>query len=202
MLGKCKMGLDSFLPKTLPAHYQWVLGHAAKQGPNIMREALKTHGLHETRGEKHTPEIIEMAERLGGAIKDFYTADEIPWCGLAVSYWIKQAGFEPLSGYSQIRARDFADWGNPAYKPSFGDVLTFWRGAQGGRDGHVGLYVCEDADAFHVIGGNQNNQVNITRIAKNRLIAARRCPWKIKQPTGVKPFYTKNKSGPLLQNEA
>ena len=34
-----------------------------------------------------------------------------------------------------------------------GDILTFKR--NGG--GHVGLYVGEDKDCYHVLGGNQGN---------------------------------------------
>ena len=35
--------------------------------------------------------------------------------------------------------------------------------------GHVGLYLGEDATHFHILGGNQTNNVSITRIAKVRL---------------------------------
>lgn len=196
------LNIDNFSPAPLPAPYAWVRPYAERLGPNIMREALKNHGLTETRGQEHTPEILDMAAYLGGVIADFYTADEIPWCGLAVSYWIKKAGFEPPRNYSQVRARDFSTWGAPVVTPSFGDVLSFWRGSRDGRDGHVGLYVKEDETTYHVYGGNQRNAVNITRLSKNRLIAARRCPWRIKQPKGVKPFLMADNGGIISENEA
>jgi hypothetical protein len=44
---------------------------------------------------------------------------------------------------------------------ALGDVLAFVR--NGG--GHVGLYVDEDASAYHVLGGNQSDRVSITRVA-------------------------------------
>lgn len=37
----------------------------------------------------------------------------------------------------------------------------------------MGFYWAEDDDAYHVLGGNQSNSVNITRIAKDRLLSAR-----------------------------
>lgn len=194
--------IDKFIPRRLPSQYEWVHKHATRFGPNIMREALKTHGLREIRGATHAQEILDMADTLGGVIEDFYKADEIPWCGLAVSYWIKKAGFEPPKDYSQVRARDFADWGNPVRRPSFGDVMVFWRGSKAGRDGHVGLYVCETPNSYHILGGNQGNMVNIAPLAKDRLITARRCPWRIKQPQGVQPFETAMLDGRLSENEA
>jgi uncharacterized protein (TIGR02594 family) len=57
------------------------------------------------------------------------------------------------------------DRGSPA--AALGDVLVFVR--NGG--GHVGLYVGEDASAFHLLGGNQSDRVCITRLAKSRLYA-------------------------------
>ena len=81
------------------------------------------------------------------------------------------------------------------------DVLVFWRGAASGFNGHVGLYVGEDRDAFHVLGGNQSDRVMIKRIATNRLLGSRRCPWRINQPATVRPVVLAA-SGALSTNEA
>lgn len=194
--------MNNFIPRDLPAAYKWVSTRAKDFGPNIVLEALKCFGLKETPGTGNTSEILAMADALGGVIEDFYTKDSIPWCGLAVSYWIKKAGFEPPLNYSQVRARDFATWGIPADKPSFGDVLVFWRGSPAGRDGHVGLYMGEDDNYFHVLGGNQSDQVNIAKLDKNRLLAARRCPWRIRQPDGVAPVILDGIGGDVSRNEA
>ena len=194
--------LSNFKPKPLPKPYAWVKDHAAKYGPNIVREALKTYGLRETAGEENTDEIIEMADQLGGVIDDFYTMDSIPWCGLAVSYWIMKAGFTPPKNFSQVRARDFAEWGKPSNKPSFGDILVFWRGSKAGRDGHVGLYIAEDDDVYYVLGGNQSDQVNITKLKKSRLLAARQCPWRWFKPKGVRPLQIAEVAGAVSVNEA
>jgi hypothetical protein len=78
-----------------------------------------------------------------------------------------------------------------------GDILTFKR--NGG--GHVGIYVGEDNTHYHVLGGNQNNQVNVMRIAKNRLNQARRTAWKIAQPASVRVIKLEAK-GLISTNEA
>jgi len=194
--------ISNFKPLPLPKPYAWVGAHARRYGPNIVREALKTFGLKETKGGYNTDEIIDMAEALGGVIEDFYTADSIPWCGLAVSYWIMKAGFKPPINYSQVRARDFATWGKAVKKPAFGDILVFWRGAKNGRDGHVGLYVMENEEYYYVLGGNQSDQVKISKLKKSRLLAARRCPWRFMKPRGVKSFQYAGNTGKVSVNEA
>jgi hypothetical protein len=88
-------------------------------------------------------------------------------------------------------------FGNVAQVPMLGDVLTFTR--NGG--GHVGIYVGEDTTCYHVLGGNQNNQVNVMRIEKSRLSQARRTAWKIAQPSNVRVVKLETK-GEISQNEA
>jgi hypothetical protein len=80
--------------------------------------------------------------------------------------------------------------------PMLGDVLVFVR--NGG--GHVGLYVGEDETAFHVLGGNQSDAVNIKRIAKRRLYAAR-WPTYRAEPVNVRQIPLAP-NGALSANEA
>ncbi|WP_051379816.1 hypothetical protein [Bradyrhizobium murdochi] len=60
-----------------------------------------------------------------------------------------------------------------------GDVLTFKRDG----DGHVAL--CVGEDAYHCLGGNQSDQVCITRTAKSRPYKARRPIYNV-QPANVR----------------
>ena len=80
--------------------------------------------------------------------------------------------------------------------PVLGDVMIFSR--TGGA--HVGMYVGEDKDCYHIVGGNQSNQFNIIRIAKNRLTGARRPKYKV-IPKSVKKYYLEP-LGKISQNEA
>ena len=85
---------------------------------------------------------------------------------------------------------------------ALGDVLVFNRYNRQGRliGGHVGLYVAEDDGAFHVLGGNESDQVEITRIEKGRLKAPRRPAYPSGLAANVKPFQV-SASGTLSQNE-
>jgi len=146
----------------LPAQYQWL---AQEPGPKMLIEALRLYGTTEKAGPDNNPEILAWAKECGIS---GYTADSIPWCGLFISICAKRAG-KPLA-LSPLWARSWGMWGQSPLNPGLGDVLVFSR--DGG--GHVGLYVGEDKTHFHVLGGNQGDAVSIKRIAKNRLITARR----------------------------
>ncbi len=52
-------------------------------------------------------------------------------------------------------------------------MLVFWRGTRDGWKRHVGFYAGEDASAYHVLGGNQNDSVSLARIGKERLLDIR-----------------------------
>lgn len=147
---------------SLPKAYSWL---AAEPGPKMITEALKLYETQERRGSGNNPVILEWAKELG--LRD-YTADSIPWCGLFVSICAHRAG-KPLAA-SPLWARSWADWGTKSPKAALGDILVFSR--NGG--GHVALYVGEDDNYYHCLGGNQGDAVSIVRISKERCIAVRR----------------------------
>lgn len=172
----------------------------AQTSPQIFAEAVKLLGTEEVRGNGNNPVIVGWADEIGGWVADFYSNDEIPWCGLFVGICAKRAGF-PFD-QRVLSARAWVHWGNPVNitndeHPMLGDVLIFVR--SGG--GHVGLYAGEDETAYYVLGGNQDDEVSIARIAKSRLLAARRCKWKTKQPDEVRRVYYTTKKTKLSENE-
>jgi len=175
----------------LPAKYAFL---DREVGPRMLREALAEYGTLETPGAANNPRIIAWAKEVGGKVADVYKADSIPWCGLFMAVIAKRAD-KPLPA-NPLWALSWSAWGKPADKPMLGDVLVFTR--NGG--GHVGLYVGEDADAFHVLGGNQSDRVCITRIARSRLYGARRL-YAVARPRNVRVIRI-GASGPLSKNEA
>lgn len=176
--------------QNLPAAYAWL----AKEGaPKILVEALKTFGVHEDTGPGSDPVILQWAKDLG---LSWYHSDDTPWCGLAMSYWVHQAGYAPPK--EALRALSWAQWGNPVSAPMLGDILTFMR--VGG--GHVGMYVGEDAICYHVLGGNQDDQVMIERKPKASLHVARRSPWKIGQPANVRVVKLGRTGAPVSVSES
>jgi uncharacterized protein (TIGR02594 family) len=180
----------------LPKQYAWL---AKEPGPRILTELLKVYGVSEKVGSESNPTILEWAGKVG--LRKVYRDDATAWCGLAIAYAAGQAGWDNAPRGNALRARNWAFWGDPSPSPMLGDVLVFWRGSRNSDTGHVALYVGEDASAFHILGGNQDDRVSFKRIAKNRLLVARRCPWRINEPTNIRKVHLAP-TGKLSTNEA
>lgn len=176
----------------LPEKYKWL---SKEEAPKILIEALKSYNIREVPGTGNNPVIMQWAKSL--AIP-WYTADSIPWCGLSMGIWARDAGY-PFDKNKLLAAKSWLSWGNEVIPgdESLGDVLIF--GREGG--GHVGLYVGEDSKAFHVLGGNQSDYTGFTRILKSRLLGARRSPFKKGQPANVRKVYL-SESREISKNEA
>jgi uncharacterized protein (TIGR02594 family) len=136
-----------------------------------MKESAKHLGLKEIPGKRHNPTIMRWIRSLGG----WFTDDETPWCGTFVAHCLRKAGCEvPKHWY---RAKAYAEWGERV-SPRVGAIAVF--GRKGG--GHVGFIVGESASNLYILGGNQRNEVNISPIAKSRLID---CRWPAGKPKGT-----------------
>lgn len=156
--------------------YKWLEN---ENSPKILDEAVKLYGTREIVGKQHSKEILSWAKELG--LEKTYTNDEIPWCGLFLAIIVKRAGFEVVK--NPLWARSWNDFGTKQTKAMLGDVLVFTRPGGGG---HVGIYVGEDDTCYHILGGNQSNMVNTSRLLKSRCIGIRRCNWRVSQPKNVR----------------
>ena len=151
----------------------------SEKAPKLLVEAYKLLGVKEILGKDNNPTLLAWADKLG--LKNTYTTDEIPWCGLFVAYVCHMAGKVPVT--NPLWARNWVNYGTKETTAMLGDILVFERGA---NSGHVGIYVGEDDKAYHVLGGNQGDQVSIVRITKVRCIGIRRTKWSVSQPTAVR----------------
>lgn len=158
-----------------------------------MDTAKSLVGTKELAGTANNPMIISWAKTVGGYISQVYTNDAIPWCGLFVGYCFVKNGI--AISQKSLSSLAWLDWGVKLATPSPGAVMVFIR--NGG--GHVGFYVSEDNDTYHILGGNQSDSVSLTRIAKSRLKGIR-WPKGIEIPTEgpVKAVF----NGKISTNEA
>lgn len=150
--------------------------------PSWVLTAQTCIGVKEYPGAPNNPLIMRWATKVGKFLGAKYDGDHVPWCGLFAAFCVTENGIIPPS--IAVRASEWAKWGVALKKPSPGAVLVFTR--EGG--GHVGFYASEDANFYHVLGGNQGDAVSVVKIAKSRCSAIR---W----PAGV-PLPTK---GPLVK---
>lgn len=181
----------------LPKQYQWL---ANEPGPRMIKEALAEFGTVEVKGTADNPTILSWAKETGEKnVAQMYVADSIPWCGLFMAVVAKRADKKLVK--DPLWALNWGTFGVFTKTPMLGDVLVFVRRtAEGSRAGHVGLYVGEDATAYHVLGGNQGDCVCVARMAKNRLYAARRPSYQL-QPDNVRSIQLAA-TGALSRNEA
>lgn len=173
-------------------NYEWLdkLGTL----PRMVVEARALLGTVELNGAANSPTIMAWAEEVKGDVAEAYKADSVPWCGLFISVIAKRSGKTPVA--QPLWALNWRKFGVAAGQPALGDVLVFVR--PGG--GHVALYIGEDSECYHVIGGNQTHCVCVARIDKERLLEARRPPY-MNQPASVQPRIV-SKIGGKSDNEA
>lgn len=119
-------------------------------------------GTRETPGQASNPKIIAWARVIGKDVQQSYTMDSIPWCGLFVAYCMVQAGIRPVA--APLWALNWSKFGERLKVPAFGCIISMRR--DGG--GHVGFLVSQDKDNWHVLGGNQSDMVNVTKVPKSR----------------------------------
>lgn len=160
----------------LPNEYRWLL---KEPGPKMLLEFLALYGIHEVPGPGDNPIILQWAKETG--LYKPYKHDATAWCGLAMAVVAKRAVKE-LPPANPLWALNWAQFGNKvADGAKLGDVLVFKR--EGG--GHVALYIGEDEECYHCLGGNQSDMVNIVRKPIDRIYAIRR-PSYINQPANVR----------------
>lgn len=174
----------------LPAKYEWL---AKEKAPKIIVQFVNIYGVREIPGKLDSHEILGWAKEVG--LEKIYVNDEIAWCGLEMAVLAQRAGKPVVE--NPLWARNWLNFGQPVQSPGLGDCLVFSRQ----NAGHVGVYIAEDRECFHVGGGNESNMSNIVRIPKIRLLGARRPIWAIAQPKEVRKIFI-SASGEISLNES
>jgi uncharacterized protein (TIGR02594 family) len=157
-------------------------------------EAARLQGVTEVAGSKSNSTILGWAKAIGGWVASYFDDDDIPWCGLFMAHCIGATLPEEPLPSNPLGALNWSTFGI-ACEPQPGAILTFSR--DGG--GHVGFYVSEDDTYFHVLGGNQSNKVNVTKVAKSRHKATR---WPKTAPAPAGKKVVAAFSGTVSTNEA
>lgn len=163
--------------------------------PPWLTHARSLLGTKEVRGKGNNPEIMAWADEIDLA---WYPGDDIPWCGLFVAICMHVgAPHEPQEHFNRLGARAWRDYG-VAIDPCVGAIGRFWRTHKTQSvNGHVAFIIGEGSDYYVILGGNQTDNVTITKIAKTRLLDCRApSGW---QGEKLPPLTV---AGALSQNEA
>lgn len=132
---------------------------------SIYRIAEKELGQKEVIGTKHNPRIVEYHQMT--TLKA--TEDEVPWCASFVCWCLEKAGFKSTKSAA---AKSYLDWGKRCPTPMPGCVVVLSRGQ---NLYHVGFFShqSDDGQTIYILGGNQNNSVNISAYPIEKIIAYR-----------------------------
>lgn len=173
----------------VPAKYAYL--RADPPAPRMVQVALDLLGVHEGVGSADNPVVLAWAAEVARATSsaygdwaaDFYNHDAIPWCGLFMALCaVRSAQGRPerLPEHKYLSALEWRAWGDavPIASAVVGDVGI----SQRAGGGHVFLIVGEDATHFHILGGNQGDQVSIVRKPKAEVIAVRRPRYQVRPP--------------------
>jgi uncharacterized protein (TIGR02594 family) len=122
--------------------------------------------------------VLDSQHIFGQNLRVITDGQLVPWCGLFMGIVAHNSGKKSVK--EPLYPLNWGNFGTEAAIPMFGDVLIFIRLAETRKKaGHIGLYIGEDRDCYHVLGGNENDTVCITRILKSRLYIARRPKYKV-----------------------
>ncbi|XQW83462.1 TIGR02594 family protein [Thalassotalea piscium] len=126
-----------------------------------MKTAINELGESEVSGTQANPRILSYfkASKFWGTDD---TGGQNAWCASFVSWVMKQHNIEPVK--NAFRAKEWAGFGKKIDKPVYGAIGIKTR--RGG--GHVAFVVGQSADgnSLFMLGGNQNNSVNVTKYNK------------------------------------
>jgi uncharacterized protein (TIGR02594 family) len=135
-------------------------------GPEWYGLATKEIGRREIGDTNNGPEITRYRQ-LGqcGQPGD-------PWCAIFVNAMFALCknpalpGTRSASSQSFRGHKDFVELSGPA----LGAVTVFWRISPNSGKGHVGIYYGETGKSIYVLGGNEDNMVQIAPMSKNQFI--------------------------------
>jgi uncharacterized protein (TIGR02594 family) len=152
--------------------------------PKHFQVAIGLKGIKEIVGKTHNPKVLQFYKTVGRPdIKN----DETAWCAAFVGHCLVKGGYKHTPGLKALLARSYEEYGSTIYQKSQknkykegaisdarpGDICVFPRGNSTWQ-GHVAFFVKETPKFVYVLGGNQNNEVNIRRYSKNKLLTIRR----------------------------
>lgn len=115
--------------------------------------------------------IHEGPDNTGPAIAAFITqahagAQHDPWCAIWTNAKLESSG---TPGSRSASSQSFRT--HPSFValagPALGAIVVFWRGSTSSGLGHVGFYYGENANKIWVLGGNEDDMVQIEAIPKS-----------------------------------
>lgn len=153
-------------PKTRAA-FEAYLHSTEAEWMDIARAEI---GVKEYAGEADNPDVVKYLKSVEALSRSDQRNDETAWCSAFVNWCIEQAG---LPGTNSAAARSWLEWGTEIQEPEEGCIVVLWRDSPESWKGHVGFFIKENSNNIYILGGNQNDEVNISHYPKYRVLSYR-----------------------------
>ncbi len=144
-------------------------GNPIPNAPEHIQTALNKYGFNEYQHRTVLREYVGVDPK------------RTEWCAAFVNAVLNESGIPGSESVSNVplMARSFLTWGETIQDPNAGDLVVFPRG-KAGWQGHVGFYVGSiyrnNVEYYRILGGNQNNSVNIEIYPASKALGIRRAP--------------------------
>jgi uncharacterized protein (TIGR02594 family) len=128
-------------------------------GAPWMAVALREVGQNEIAGARHNDRIIDYHATTTLQA----TADETPWCASFVNWCLREVN---IAGTNSALAASWLNWGQPCDPRAGAITVIFNTNASASltsTGNHVAFLVQKTATHYILLGGNQSNQVKISR---------------------------------------
>ena len=154
-LHKEMYGGDTLIPPTIEANDR----------PSWIKNTYKVLGVKEIQGNASNPRV----DQYHVTAKGFDWKDDVPWCASFVAFVMVKSGKGSVK--NAFRAKAWRTFGKFIATPVLGAIAI--KSRRGG--GHVGFIVgiSKSGKYIYLLGGNQNDEVNIKRYSKNIFIEFR-----------------------------
>ncbi len=134
--------------------------------PGWLMKAIEELGQREISGPRSNPRILHYRKLsktpLGG------DDGAVPWCAIFTNAMLEVTGVAS-SGSAMARSYVSSSRFRKLARPAIG-CIAVKSSNRGPASGHVGFYVGEDGLFIYLLGGNQNDEVNISAFKKNEFI--------------------------------
>ena len=135
---------------------------------DIIELALNEIGNEEFAGDRDNPEVMKYYHEIG---HEWVAHDEVAWCAAVVNWVLMKCGYEYTG---MLNARSFLEIGEVTDSPEIGDIAVFWRISPDSAYGHVAFFLRELSGYVYVLGGNQSNQMSVSKYPVARLLSYRK----------------------------
>ena len=151
---------------SMPAKVEQVDGRG-----DLLLAAFKYYGMKEVSGPESEPTILSIIQKVFPSALD---DSKVPWCSVFMNWLAWETGHEAPSSNVGL-AKSWLKVGReiPISQREIGDIIVFHRGKNPAL-GHVGIYINERGHMVRVVGGNQDDAVNIRSYPASRIAGVRR----------------------------